>query len=134
MKNLIRITAHPRGAFISVGDWTPTEKYLLLLTTCRSGSLNSDWDEGKLTSDDASTLKNAIADTKVDAAAANQDISITMPQEDAAIQQQGINSLQTGISSAAAGVDALQQAQIPFSPEPVSSAVAWKNWTMAQLN
>ncbi len=47
-----------------------------------------------------------------------------MPQEDAAIQQQGINSLQTGISSAAAGVDALQQAQIPFSPEPVSSAVA----------
>ena len=35
----------PRGAFISVGDWTPTEKYLLLLTTCRSGSLNSDWDE-----------------------------------------------------------------------------------------
>ena len=32
-----------------------------------------------------------------------------MPQEDAAIQQQGINSLQTGISSAAAGVDALQQ-------------------------
>ena len=42
---LFRITAHPRGAFISVGDWTPTEKYLLLLTTCRSGSLNSDWDE-----------------------------------------------------------------------------------------
>ena len=35
----------PRGAFISVGDWTPTEKYLLLLTTCRSGSLISDWDE-----------------------------------------------------------------------------------------
>ena len=35
----------PRGAFISVGDWTPTEKYLLLLTTCRSGSLNSDWDK-----------------------------------------------------------------------------------------
>ena len=44
---LFRITAHPRGAFISVGDWTPTEKYLLLLTTCRSGSLNSDWDEWK---------------------------------------------------------------------------------------
>ena len=42
---LLRITAHPRGAFISVGDWTPTEKDLLLLTTCRSGSLNSDWDE-----------------------------------------------------------------------------------------
>ena len=38
----------PRGAFISVGDWTPTEKYLLLLTTCRSGSLNSDWDENLL--------------------------------------------------------------------------------------
>ena len=35
----------PRGAFISVGDCTPTEKDLLLLTTCRSGSLNSDWDE-----------------------------------------------------------------------------------------
>ena len=35
----------PRGAFISVGDWTPTEKYLLLLTTCRSRSLNSDWDK-----------------------------------------------------------------------------------------
>ena len=29
----------PRGAFISVGDCTPTEKDLLLLTTCRSGSL-----------------------------------------------------------------------------------------------
>ena len=29
----IRITAHPRGAFISVGDWTPTETNLLLLTT-----------------------------------------------------------------------------------------------------
>ena len=35
----------PRGAFISVGDWTPTEKDLLLLTICRSGSLNSDWDK-----------------------------------------------------------------------------------------
>ena len=42
---LLRITAHPRGAFISVGVWTPTEKDLLLLTTCRSESLNSDWDE-----------------------------------------------------------------------------------------
>ena len=41
---LLRITAHPRGAFISVGDCTPTEKDLLLLTTCRSGSL-LDWDE-----------------------------------------------------------------------------------------
>ena len=40
----------PRGAFISVGDWTPTEKYLLLLTTCRSGSLNSDWDKSMLKS------------------------------------------------------------------------------------
>ena len=40
----------PRGAFISVGDWTPTEKYLLLLTTCRSGSLNSDWGESPLQS------------------------------------------------------------------------------------
>ena len=30
---LYRITAHPRGAFISVGDWTPTETNLLLLTT-----------------------------------------------------------------------------------------------------
>ena len=29
----------PRGAFISVGDCTPTEKGLLLLTTYRSGSL-----------------------------------------------------------------------------------------------
>ena len=29
----------PRGAFISVGDYTPTEKDLLLLTTCKSGSL-----------------------------------------------------------------------------------------------
>ena len=27
-----RITAHPRGAFISVRDWTPTETNLLLLT------------------------------------------------------------------------------------------------------
>ena len=35
----------PRGAFISVGDWTPTEKYLLLLTTCRSGNL-LDWNKG----------------------------------------------------------------------------------------
>ena len=34
----------PRGAFISVGDCTPTEKDLLLLTTCRSGSL-LDWDK-----------------------------------------------------------------------------------------
>ena len=30
---LYRITVHPRGAFISVGDWTPTETNLLLLTT-----------------------------------------------------------------------------------------------------
>ena len=30
---LYRITAHPRGAFISVGDPTPTETNLLLLTT-----------------------------------------------------------------------------------------------------
>ena len=30
---LIRITAHPRGAFISVGDPTPTETNLILLTT-----------------------------------------------------------------------------------------------------
>ena len=30
---LYRITAHPRGAFISVGDWTPTGTNLLLLTT-----------------------------------------------------------------------------------------------------
>ena len=28
-----RITAHPRGAFISVGDWTHTETNLLSLTT-----------------------------------------------------------------------------------------------------
>ena len=34
----------PRGAFISVGDCTPTEKDLLLLTTCRSESL-LDWDK-----------------------------------------------------------------------------------------
>ena len=40
----IRITAHPRGAFISVGDWTPTETNLLLLTTWRCGSL-LDWDK-----------------------------------------------------------------------------------------
>ena len=39
----IRITAHPRGAFISVGDWTPTETNLLLLATWRGGSL-LDWD------------------------------------------------------------------------------------------
>ena len=30
---LYRITAHPRGAFISVRDWTPTETNLLSLTT-----------------------------------------------------------------------------------------------------
>ena len=42
----IRITVHPRGAFISVGDWTPTETNLLLLTTWRSGSL-LDWDKIK---------------------------------------------------------------------------------------
>ena len=41
---LLRITAHPRGAFISVEDFTPTEKDLFLLTTCRSGSL-LDWDK-----------------------------------------------------------------------------------------
>ncbi len=29
----IQNSAHPRGAFISVGDWTPTETNLLLLTT-----------------------------------------------------------------------------------------------------
>ncbi len=29
----------PRGAFISVGDCTSSEKDLLLLNTCRSGSL-----------------------------------------------------------------------------------------------
>ena len=40
----IRITAHSRGAFISVGDLTPTETNLLLLTTWRSGSL-FDWDK-----------------------------------------------------------------------------------------
>ena len=40
----IRITAHPRGAFISVGDWTPTETNLLLLTIWRGGSL-LDWDK-----------------------------------------------------------------------------------------
>ena len=40
----IRITAHPRGAFISVGDWTPTETNLLLLATWRGGSL-LDWDK-----------------------------------------------------------------------------------------
>ena len=40
----IRITAHPRGAFISVGDLTPTETNLLLLTTWRGGSL-LDWDK-----------------------------------------------------------------------------------------
>ena len=33
-RKLTRITAHPRGAFISVGDYTPTEKDLL--TTCRT--------------------------------------------------------------------------------------------------
>ena len=31
--SLQNLTAHPRGAFISVGDWTPTETNLLLLTT-----------------------------------------------------------------------------------------------------
>ena len=41
---LYRITAHPRGAFISVGDLTPTETNLLLLTTWRGGSL-LDWDK-----------------------------------------------------------------------------------------
>ena len=63
--------------------------------------------EGKLTSDEASTLKNAIADTKVDAAAANQDISITMPQEDAAIQQQA--------AQLAASAETLQTASAGFS-------------------
>jgi hypothetical protein len=28
-----KITVHPRGAFISVGDWIPTETNLLSLTT-----------------------------------------------------------------------------------------------------
>ena len=63
--------------------------------------------EGKLTSDEASTLKNAIADTKVDAAAANQDISITMPQEDVAIQQQA--------AQLAASAETLQTASAGFS-------------------
>ena len=40
----IRIIAHPRGAFISVGDPPPTENHLLLLTTWRGGSL-LDWDK-----------------------------------------------------------------------------------------
>lgn len=34
-KILMQIPAHPCGAFISVGDWTPTSK----LTTYRGGSL-----------------------------------------------------------------------------------------------
>ena len=63
--------------------------------------------EGVLTSDEASTLKNAIAETKVDAAAANQDISITMPQEDAAIQQQA--------AQLAASAETLQTASAGFS-------------------
>ena len=33
MHILCRITAHPRGAFISIGDLTPTETNLLLLAT-----------------------------------------------------------------------------------------------------
>ena len=41
---LYRITAHPRGAFISVGDKASTETNLLLLTTWRGGSL-LDWDK-----------------------------------------------------------------------------------------
>ena len=36
---LYRITAHPRGTFISIGDPPPTETNLLLLTTQRGGSL-----------------------------------------------------------------------------------------------
>ena len=63
--------------------------------------------EGVLTSEEASTLKNAIAETKVDAAAANQDISITMPQEDAAIQQQA--------AQLAASAETLQTASAGFS-------------------
>ena len=63
--------------------------------------------DGKLTSEEASTLKNAIAETKVDAAAANQDISITMPQEDAAIQQQA--------AQLAASAETLQTASTGFS-------------------
>ena len=35
----IRIRAHPRGAFISVRDWTLTETNLLLLITYRGESL-----------------------------------------------------------------------------------------------
>ena len=46
----------PRGAFISVGDCTPTEKDLLLLTTCRSGSL-LDWDKNGRRSDPQAGLE-----------------------------------------------------------------------------
>ena len=67
--------------------------------------------DGKLTSEEASTLKNAIADTKVDAAAANQDISVTMPQEDAAIQQQA--------AQLAASAETLQTASTGFSQATV---------------
>ena len=67
--------------------------------------------DGKLTSEEASTLKNAIAETKVDAAAANQDISITMPQEDAAIQQQS--------AQLAASAETLQTASEGFSQAAV---------------
>ena len=38
MHILCRITAHPRGAFISIGDLTPTETNLLLLATSRGGA------------------------------------------------------------------------------------------------
>ena len=34
-----RTRAHPRGAFISEGDWTPTETSFFLTPTCRGGSL-----------------------------------------------------------------------------------------------
>ena len=40
----IRITAHPRGAFISVGDWTHTETNLLSLTTWKR------WESSRLSS------------------------------------------------------------------------------------
>ncbi len=63
--------------------------------------------DGTLTSEEASTLKNAIADTKVDAAAANQDISITMPQEDTAVWQQA--------AQLAASAETLQTASEGFS-------------------
>lgn len=63
--------------------------------------------EGTLTSEEASTLKNTIAETKVDAAAVTKDISISMPQEDTAVQQQA--------AQLAASAETLQTASEGFS-------------------